>query len=182
MDYYLLSLLDPVAVPRAYWITDTSVKFQIRGSHVMLIEPSEGNYRRILADSQSSGEFDMEILSQLFGDTAMILPHRRLALLVDEFRNEDHARKLYMAEDPDEEWNAMAVVSRACLVHFSDWALPKPWLPHTDEQWNVALPDCLEGDREAPDKPKCADVFMWTSIYEDYYRDRDQICGTLLDA
>jgi hypothetical protein len=158
------------------------VKTQILSSHVMLIAPNAGNYDRILADAQASGDFDMEVLNRLFGESAMILPHRRLALLTGEFRNKDHTHKLYMAEDPDEEWNAMAEVSRACLVHFSDWPLPKPWLPHTDEQWNSALPDCLEGDRETPDKPKCADVFMWTSIYEDYHREKDQVCGPLLDV
>lgn len=124
MDHYFLSPLAPVAVPRAYWLNDkgASIKDQMLGSHVMLIELNEGNYHRIIDEAKSSGAFDMEVLNHLFRDSAMILPHRRIALLTGEFRAKDHDR--YMSEDKDEEWNAMAEVSRAYLVNFSDWPLP----------------------------------------------------------
>lgn len=143
----------------------------------MLIEPDEDNYNRIIQEAKSSGDFDMEVLNHLFSDSAMILPHRRLALLTGEFRTTDHER--YMAEDKDEEWNAMAEVSRAYLVHFSDWPLPKPWQHHSDAQWAAALPACPDDAVETPDKPRCADRFMWTGIYEDYYREKEAICNQL---
>ncbi|KAB8255431.1 nucleotide-diphospho-sugar transferase [Aspergillus pseudonomiae] len=180
MDHYFLSPLAPVAVPRAYWLNDpdTSIKDQMLGSHVMLIEPNEGNFRRIIKEAKSSGAFDMEVLNHLFRDSAMILPHRRYALLTGEFRGKNHDR--YLSEDKDAKWNAMAEVSRAYLVHFSDWPLPKPWLPHSDTQWEAALPDCGDDNVEMDDRPDCADRFMWMGFYEDYYQDRKDICIPLM--
>ena len=179
MDHYFLAPLAPIAVPRAYWLNtkDTSVKDQILGSHVMLIEPNEGRHKTIVAEAISSGDFDMEVINRLFSDSAMILPHRRLALLTGEFRATDHHK--YTADDESEEWNAMQEVSRAYLVHFSDWPLPKPWMPRTPEQWNAALPNCPEDDVERPDRPRCADQFMWKGIYADYDRHKGKRCGIL---
>ncbi|KAH8433295.1 N-acetylglucosaminyltransferase [Aspergillus melleus] len=179
MDHYFLAPLAPVAVPRAYWLDgdDTSVKAQILGSHVMLIEPNEGNYRRILDEALASGDFDMEVLNHLFSDSAMILPHRRLALLTGEFRAADHQR--YMSEDKDQTWNAHAELSRAYLVHFSDWPLPKPWKPRSEEQWQSLMPPCPEDDVETTDKPRCADRLSWTSLYEDYDYDKTHVCAAL---
>ena len=179
MDHYFLSPLAPVAVPRAYWLNDkeASIKDQMLGSHVMLIEPNEGNYHRIIDEAKRSGAFDMEVLNHLFRDSAMILPHRRIALLTGEFRAKDHDQ--YMSEDKDEEWNAMAEASRAYLVHFSDWPLPKPWLRHSDAQWKAALPVCRDDDVETIDRPRCADTVMWAGFYEDYYNDQKEVCGSL---
>lgn len=83
-----LSPKAPVAVPRAYWLNDkgASIKDQMLGSHVMLIEPNMNNYRRIIEEATASGDFDMEVLNRLFKDSAMILPHRRIALLTGELR------------------------------------------------------------------------------------------------
>lgn len=150
------------------------------GSHVMLIEPNEANYRLIIEEATSSGAFDMEVLNRLFWDSAMILPHRRIALLTGEFRSQDHGR--YMSEDKDEEWNAMAEVSRAYLVHFSDWPLPKPWLHPSEAQFKSAQPACDEDEVERSDRPKCADRFMWLGFYGDYYHDRKEICTPLGDS
>jgi hypothetical protein len=178
MDHYFLAPLAPIAVPRAYWLNekDASLKNQILGSHVMLLEPNEGRYKRIVEEALTSGDFDMEVINHLFSDSAMILPHRRLALLTGEFRSTDHQK--YLA-DEDEEWNAMAEVSRAYLVHFSDWPLPKPWKPRTPEQWNSALPVCSPDDAERPDRPKCADKFMWMGFYEDYDLYKEKKCSIL---
>lgn len=179
MDHYFLSPKAPVAVPRAYWLGDkgASIKDQMLGSHVMLIEPNVNNYKRIIDDATASGDFDMEVLNHLFKDSALILPHRRIALLTGEFRQSDHDR--YMSEDKDEEWNAMAEVSRAYLVHFSDWPLPKPWLHHTDALWESTLPACPGGDIERADRPRCADRVMWAGLYEEYYLDKKSVCRIL---
>ncbi|KAK4861590.1 hypothetical protein LT330_003625 [Penicillium expansum] len=179
MDHYFLSPMAPVAVPRAYWLNDkgASIKDQMLGSHVMLIEPNVNTYKRIIDEATASGDFDMEVLNHLFKDSAMILPHRRLALLTGEFRQSDHDR--YMSENKDEEWNAMAEVSRAYLVHFSDWPLPKPWLYHTDAEWEAALPACPDNDTEHADRPRCADRVMWSGFYESYYRDKESVCSIL---
>ncbi|KAL2823011.1 hypothetical protein BJX63DRAFT_417401 [Aspergillus granulosus] len=169
--FHAFALTDPVAVARAYWLNDkdTNLKGQMLGSHVMLIEPNEGNFRRILAETKSSGAFDMEVLNRLFADSAMILPHRRYALLTGEFRNKDH--QWYLAEDQDAEWHAVAEVSRAYLL----------WLPHSEAQWQAALPECGEDEVvETVDRPRCADRLMWTGLYEDYYRDQKEVCPLLM--
>ncbi|RMZ75393.1 hypothetical protein DV737_g5332, partial [Chaetothyriales sp. CBS 132003] len=181
INFLFLAPNSPVAVPRAYWLTereDDVVAKQILGSHIMLIEPNIHRYQRIIDQGVRNGDLDMEILNTLFQDSATILPHRRLALLTGEFRNKDHRK--YLAPDEDEEWNAMGEVSRAYLVHFSDRPLPKPWKPRTEAQWQMALPACLDDDVETPDRPSCADRFMWTGFYTDYDHDRELYCRALI--
>ncbi|KAH6876547.1 nucleotide-diphospho-sugar transferase [Thelonectria olida] len=174
MDHYFLSPLSPIAVPRAYWLNeaDTEIAKQVLGSHVMLLEPDEKRYHKIINEALSSGDFDMEVINHMFRDSAMILPHRRLALLTGEFRATNHSK--YLAPDVDVEWNAMGEVSRAVLVHFSDWPLPKPWKKHSQKQWETVMPACPDDDVETEDKPRCADRLMWTGFYEDYnmYKDK----------
>lgn len=175
MDHYFLAPQAAVAVPRAYWLNENNTVKQVLGSHVMLLEPNKARCKKIVDEALKSGDFDMEVINHMFKDSAMILPHRRLALLTGEFRGKDHQKYLAPNEE-DEEWNAMAEVSRAYLVHFSDWPLPKPWVPHTTAQWEAALPECLKDEKERPDRPKCADRVMWESIYEDYKTDKAQYC------
>ncbi|KAL7952429.1 glycosyltransferase family 8 protein [Trichoderma compactum] len=175
MDFLFLSPDSPVAMPRAYWLTDREHAKQILGSHLMLIEPNTHRYKRIINEALRSGDFDMDVLNELFKDSAMILPHRRLALLTGEFRTKDHSK--YLAPDEQGEWNAMVEASRAYLVHFSDWPLPKPWKSHTEAQWQAALPECPEDDIEKPDRPRCADRLVWTGFYNDYDNDKRAYCG-----
>lgn len=179
MDHYFLSPAAPVAVARAYWLNekDTEIGKQVLGSHVMLIEPNEKRYHKIVEEAKRTGEFDMEVINHMFKDSAMILPHRRLAMLTGEMRTKDHSK--YLAPDDDIEWNAMAEVSRAYLVHFSDWPLPKPWVSHSNQQWEAALPECPDDDEEKPDRPRCADRVMWTGFYEDYDREKANQCAIL---
>jgi alpha-N-acetylglucosamine transferase len=179
MDHYFLAPMAPVAVPRAYWLNekDTDVAKQILGSHVMLIEPQKERYRQILKEALRSGDFDMEVVNRMFKDSAMILPHRRLALLTGEFRKTEHSQ--YLAGEEGEEWNAMGEVSRSVLVHFSDWPLPKPWLPRSRKQWENVMPKCSKTDVETADKPKCADQMMWKSFYETYDMEKKIQCKML---
>ncbi|KAH7111097.1 glycosyltransferase family 8 protein [Dendryphion nanum] len=179
LDHYFLAPTARLAVPRAYWLNgDTiSIAEQTICSHVMLLQPDEYYYSSIMNETQRSKEFDMEVINNLFKGSAMILPHRRLALLTGEFRTRDHQK--YLREEPDSEWNAMAEVSRSVLVHFSDWPLPKPWKPRTQQQWEAALPACDENDerdKERPDRPPCADRMMWTGFYKDYDKDKEEVC------
>ncbi|KAF9878861.1 glucose n-acetyltransferase [Colletotrichum karsti] len=181
MDHYFLSPKAPVAVPRAYWLNeqDTDIAKQVLGSHVMLIEPDEKRYHKIINEAMTTGEFDMEVINHMFKGSAMILPHRRLALLTGEFRAKDHSK--YLAPEEDEEWNAMAEVSRSYLVHFSDWPLPKPWLPRTKQQWQAVMPECPKDAVAKPDQPRCADRFMWTGFYEDYDREKSNQCSIVME-
>ncbi|KAK1978153.1 glucose N-acetyltransferase [Colletotrichum cereale] len=177
MDHYFLAPMAAVAVPRAYWLNekDTPVAEQVLSSHVMLIEPNRARYTKIVKQALRSGDIDMEVINHMFKDSAMILPHRRLALLTGEFHSKDH--KKYLAPDDDNDWNAMEEVSGSYLVHFSDWPLPKPWKPHTDAQWQAALPDCPEEEEDKPDRPRCADRTVWSTIYSDFKDDRKKYCS-----
>ncbi|KPM42818.1 hypothetical protein AK830_g3769 [Neonectria ditissima] len=157
----------------------TDIAKQVLGSHVMLIEPNEARHKKIMDEALQSGEFDMEVLNYMFRDSAMILPHRRLALLTGEFRTQDHEK--YLALDVDEEWNAMGEVSRAYLVHFSDWPLPKPWKRRTKKQWEDALPECRDDDVEREDRPRCSDRVTWMDFYETYDREKKARCNGLYD-
>ncbi|KAI9157882.1 Glucose N-acetyltransferase 1 [Paramyrothecium foliicola] len=176
MDHYFLSPLAALAVPRAYWLTkkEDNLAQQVLGSHVMLLEPNEKQYNKIMDEALKSGDFDMEVINHMFKDSAMILPHRRLALLSGEFRSNDHSK--YLAPNDDEEWNAMGEVSRSVLVHFSDWPLPKPWLPRTEAQWQQALPECREDDVGTADRPPCDNRMMWTGFYRDYDMYKEKFC------
>ncbi|KAH8665555.1 nucleotide-diphospho-sugar transferase [Ilyonectria robusta] len=176
MDHYFLAPLAPVAVPRAYWLNDddAAVGKQLVGSHIMLIEPNQDRYKQIIDEALASGDFDMEIVNRMFGRSAMILPHRRLAMLSGELRATNHSK--YLAPDVGEEWNAMGEISRAYLVHFSDWPLPKPWKHRTQKQWEAALPICRDDDVETEDKPRCADRFMWSGLYQDYDDGKERHC------
>ncbi|KAK4192993.1 nucleotide-diphospho-sugar transferase [Podospora australis] len=180
MDRYFLAPRAAVAVPRAYWMNEhgrnASFHDQVLGSHVMLVEPNTHQYQRVVEEARVSGDFDMEVVNHLFKDSAMILPHRGLALLTGEFRSKDHSK--YLAGDEDDVWDAVAEAASASLVHFSDWPLPKPWIRHSDEQWNDALPTCPDdGDkRRNKSKRDCPDRTVWASFYEDHASYMAQVC------
>lgn len=179
MDSYFLSPMAAVAVPRAYWLIDGNAALgkQVLASHVMLIEPNEARYRKIMDEAVRSGDFDMEILNHMFDKSAMILPHRRLALLTGEFRETDHSR--YLSPDVDEVWNATTEASKSFLVHFSDWPLPKPWENRTLEEWETALPVCQRRSVKEVDRSRCADHDVWTGFYETYDSERENHCEVL---
>ncbi|PNP43022.1 hypothetical protein TGAMA5MH_04955 [Trichoderma gamsii] len=179
MDSLFLAPDSPVALPRAYWLTErhNGTVTQILGSHLMLIEPNTHLYEKIVGEATRSGEFDMEVMNELFKDSAMILPHRRIALLTGEFRAKEHRK--YLAPDEDEEWNPINELKMAFLVHFSDWPLPKPWKSHSEAQWEAALPECLDNDKGMPGLPRCADRVVWTGVYSDYDRDKAAYCQIL---
>jgi hypothetical protein len=45
------------------------------------------------------GNFNIKVINYLFKDSAIILPYRRLALLIGEFRAKDH--RAYLTPDKD---------------------------------------------------------------------------------
>ncbi|PGH02091.1 hypothetical protein AJ79_07728 [Helicocarpus griseus UAMH5409] len=124
MDELFLLPPSPVAMPRAYWMDPHDF---VMTSALMLIEPSEFEFKRI---EQSISEalphhFDMEIVNDLYNNSALILPHRPYILLTGEFRNTDHIR--YMGNSL-ESWDPEKILWQAKFVHFSDWPVPKPWI------------------------------------------------------
>ncbi|KAK3995644.1 nucleotide-diphospho-sugar transferase [Cladorrhinum sp. PSN332] len=179
MDHYFQAPRAALAVPRAYWLNNKTANLadQVLGSHVMLLEPNQGRYQRMINEAKESGDYDMEVINHMFKDSAMILPHRGLALLTGEFRSEDHSS--YLAGDEDDTWDAMAEAASAYLVHFSDWPLPKPWVQHSEGQWDAALPKCNGDGESRSTRRDCPDRVVWTGFYESYSRERDQQCKFL---
>ncbi|CCT71672.1 related to GNT1 alphaN-acetylglucosamine transferase K. lactis [Fusarium fujikuroi] len=161
----------PVAMPRAYWISPE----KILSSQLMLIQPSETEFSRIMEKVQSvkSGEYDMEIVNQLYGDSALIFPHRRYDLLSGEFRNDNHAH--YLGSEL-ETWDPAAAYSEAKLIHFSDWPLPKPWKLMPEEDRLAAQPNCTQ---TAIGEEDCTARIIWNSLYTDF-RAKRKVCATSL--
>ena len=123
------------------------------------VQKPEINLRPFDVISTSKG--DATVINQMFRDSAMILPRRRLALLTGEFRNQDHSK--YMAPDEDEKWNAMGEVSRSVLVHFSDWPLPKPWISRSNNLWESTMTDGAVPIKSCRQVSTRCTTWRWTS-------------------
>ncbi|MCJ1366231.1 N-acetylglucosaminyltransferase [Acarospora aff. strigata] len=163
----------PVALPRAYWINP---KEHILSSQVMLIEPSEFEFDRVLQAIKDKGEddFDMEIVNKLYQDNAMILPHRPYNLLTGEFRAEDHSH--YLGNEL-EEWHPDAALSEAKLLHFSDWPIPKPWISTPEHLREEKPPKCQLHQTTGVENCRSRDI--WLGLYSDFRERRQTICGLL---
>ncbi|KAG4275389.1 hypothetical protein FPRO04_14407 [Fusarium proliferatum] len=152
---------------------DNADEKEILSTMVMLIEPSEVEFARIMSkmDSASSSDYDMEIINSLYRNNALVLPHRHYALLTGEFRSESHAK--YLGSDV-EPWDPARAYNEAKLVHFSDWPFPKPWL-HTNEELRLKLQlKCMNAGGGAVD---CTARIIWNSFYTDFQKKRKEICS-----
>lgn len=170
MDELFLLPPAPVAMPRAYWLFPDD---PVLSSQVMLIEPSKVEFARIeeKIKSASINDYDMEIVNYLYHDSALVLPHRPYDMISGEFRTEDHAK--YLGSDV-EVWNPAAVYNEAKLVHFSDWPLPKPWLPDPQNLQIEIQPNCTTTTDGLED---CSARIIWNSFYTDFKNKRKEVCG-----
>lgn len=152
----------PVAMLRAYWkLPETKALTSL----LILLEPSATEYERLMDEARGQGDYDMEILNRLYGDSALILPHREYGLLSGEFRSKDH--KYYLGNG-HEVWDAEKVISEASLVHFSDWPLPKPWIMWPHNLITDMVPKCKrKGEGE-----DCKDKNVWLKLYDDFRQRR----------
>ncbi|OHE93069.1 glucose N-acetyltransferase [Colletotrichum orchidophilum] len=160
IDELFLSPPATVAVPRAYWLYPEK---KIVASHIMLVQPSVAEFARIVAKVEHAEreEYDMEIINDLYKDSAMILPHRPYALLTRSFGG-DH-QDYYLGND-NEVWNPAAVYREAKYLHFSDWPMHKPWLKSPDSLIKESQPDCVirNGTED------CTGREIWYSFYTDF--------------
>jgi alpha-N-acetylglucosamine transferase len=159
----------PVAMPCAYWISLEKAF----SSHVLQIKPSETELTRIMERVQAAvyGEYDMEIVNQLYRDSALMFPHRRYALLSGAFCNENHALYLGSAISI---WDPVSVYDEIKLIHFSDWPLPKPWKPMPEEKRLETQPNCT---LTADGMEDCTARSIWNRLYTDF-RAKRKICNT----
>lgn len=159
MDELFLLPRCPVAMPRAYWLQSQN----LLSSHLVLLQPSAADFERIAETIEEADrdDYDMEILNELFGDSAMVLPHRQYATSTGEFRRKDH--KGYLGTDR-EPWDPVAAFNEAKYVHFSDWPVPKPWLETPQDVLEKEQPKC-HGEGDGAD---CSDRDIWNGIYSDF--------------
>lgn len=165
-----------VAMPRAYWLLPQS---KALSSLLAVIEPSFREHS-VLTQSLKAAQagqielnltenrYDMEILNERYGDSAMVLPHRQYALISGEFRTKHHYN--FLGND-QEEWNPDRVLANAKFVHFSDWPLPKPWVMWSQEQLAKLQPAC-DNNPGTPEESGCRDREVWKQLYDDFRRKR----------
>jgi hypothetical protein len=104
---------------------------------------------------------DMDIVSDMFKDHALIIPHRPYNLLTGEFRNREHTNYLGVGDDEEKEkWNSDAIFTEAKYVHFSDWPYPKPWIEPLNRIPTERPPKCEPDD--------CRDQEVWLGLHKDF--------------
>lgn len=146
---------------------------------MIVIEPSFREYSALMEaakpamhgqvdTSQTEKRYDMELLNDRYGDSALVLPHRQYGLITGEFRSKDH--KVFLANEY-EKWDPDRVLSEAKFVHFSDWPLPKPWVMWPHEQLAEIQPKC-DYNPGTPDESGCRDREVWKKLYDDFRRRR----------
>lgn len=177
MDELFLMPPAPVAMPRAYWLYPDN---KILSSQVVLIQPSEAEFERVSEKIENAGsrDYDMEIVNDLYIDSAMILPHRPYDMLTGEFRSQDHTK--YLGSDR-EVWDPVAVYNEAKIAHFSDWPIPKPWIPTPEHLREEKQPICII--KEDGSGEDCTSREIWNSFYSDFREQREvslQLCVPLL--
>ncbi|PWY80493.1 nucleotide-diphospho-sugar transferase [Aspergillus heteromorphus CBS 117.55] len=173
-----------VAMPRAYW--NLPEKKQL-SSLLIVLEPSFKEwyalmdsaraieYGQVEANVSSRYKYDMELMNERYGDTAMVLPHRQYGLVSGEFRRDEH--RAFLGNEY-EEWDPEKALAEAKLVHFSDWPLPKPWVMWPQELIADMLPKC-KVKPGTPHESGCKDREIWKKLYDDFRRRRRDICKLL---
>ncbi|MCJ1423697.1 N-acetylglucosaminyltransferase [Sticta canariensis] len=163
LDELFLLPKAPVAMPRAYWKLPRTMELT---SLLILLQPSATEFERLMDEARGEGDYDGEILNRLYGNSALILPHREYGLISGEFRSEEH--KNYLG-NVHEVWDAEKVISEASLVHFSDWPLPKPWVMWPHNLIQKIMPKCK---RKGKGEEDCRDKHVWLELYNDFRKRR----------
>ncbi|KAI1694279.1 glucose N-acetyltransferase 1 [Ditylenchus destructor] len=159
MDELFLAPSSPVAMPRAYWL---GFDKRFLSAQIVLIEPSKTEFDRLMRAMRvaKADDYDMDIVNNLYKDSALILPHRPYNLLTGEFRATNHAGYL---GNPEEKWDPDAVLKEAKFLHFSDWPVPKKEQPKCEKDPNTGQENCR--NRE-----------LWLGFYSDFKRRRQEVC------
>ena len=164
MDELFLLPPTPVAMPRAYWLNKPEKDKIVLSSQLVLIQPSVGEFNRVknAIDNAKGGDFDMEIVNNLYGLDCMIIPHRKYDLLTGEFRSKGK-HSTYLGNEY-EGWDPEKALKEASFLHFSDWPMPKPWLGASAEVQSKTQPECENVDG----KEDCRARDIWLGFYSDF--------------
>lgn len=171
MDELFLLPPCPLAIPRAYWLYPEK---KILSSQIMLIQPSAAEFDRVnrAIDKATKDDYDMEIVNYLYADSALILPHRPYDLLTAEFRREKNNHAYYLGSET-EPWDAVKIFNEAKFLHFSDWPVPKPWLPTPEQIRKEKEPKCTDQGGA-----NCVEREIWNGIYTEFKERRARVCAS----
>jgi hypothetical protein len=161
MDELFLLPPAPVAMPRAYWLNQPFLSSQL-----VLIQPSTYEFARIEEAIQTAkgGDFDMEIVNNLYNNSCIIIPHRRYDVLTGEFRGKgSHASYL---GNTYETWDPEVAFKEAKFLHFSDWPVPKPWIDASDGVIEDNQPKYKLGHDNVTED--CRARALWLGFYADF--------------
>ncbi|RCI09326.1 hypothetical protein L249_1413 [Ophiocordyceps polyrhachis-furcata BCC 54312] len=173
MDELFLLPPCPVAMPRAYWLYPEK---KMLSSQLMLVQPSSSEFQRIMekVNGAKGSDYDMEIVNDLYQDSAMILPHRPYDLLTAEFRTDNHVN--YLGSDR-EAWDPVAAYNEAKFIHFSDWPVPKPWIAMPEHVRAEKQPKCRNKDGVE----QCVERDFWNGFYDDFRKRREVSSSSVVD-
>ncbi|KAI0398493.1 glucose N-acetyltransferase [Xylariaceae sp. FL0594] len=168
MDELFLIPPCPVAMPRAYWLLPDK---KILSSQLMLVQPSDVEFDRIMknVEAADTSDYDMEIVNQLYSDSAMILPHRPYDLLTGEFRADKHEN--YLGTDR-EQFDPVTIFNEAKYLHFSDWPVPKPWISMSEGVRQKEQPKCVTINGQED----CTARKLWNEFYSEFRERRSRVC------
>ncbi|PWY74496.1 nucleotide-diphospho-sugar transferase [Aspergillus sclerotioniger CBS 115572] len=177
MDELFLLPPSPVAIPRAYWLNFDD---RVMSSQLMLVQPSAVEFSRIEQSIAAAGskEYDMEIVNDLYRDSACILPHRPYNLVTGEFRSKNHTAYLGNSQ---ELWDPAEVLRETKFLHFSDWPVPKPWIQAPETVIAEKKPEC-EMDSQTGRYDDCRARDIWLGLYDDFAQRRQRVCGMSLST
>ncbi|KAJ5452897.1 hypothetical protein N7445_001080 [Penicillium cf. griseofulvum] len=172
MDELFFAPPCPLGIPRAYWLNPDE---RVQSSMLLLIQPSHFEFKRITAaiNNASRSEYDMEIVNNLYKDSALILPHRPWTMLTGEFRGDTHTK--YLGND-QEAWNPDEMVREAKFIHFSDWPVSKPWIETPLSIMEREKPRC-QFNATSGQEDDCRNRDYWLGFYSDFKKRRADICG-----
>jgi alpha-N-acetylglucosamine transferase len=164
-----------LAMPRAYW---EGAHSGILSPKLMVLQPSYREYKLLMEVSQGvmhgqvttnvSRGYDMDLLNQRFGSSAIVLPHRQYGLTTGEFRTKDH--RTFLGNDY-EKWDPDRTLAEARLIHFTDSPLPKPWIMWPHGLMTEMLPKC-DVKPGTYEESGCRDREVWKKIYDNYRQKR----------
>ncbi|KAL8758812.1 MAG: hypothetical protein Q9199_001223 [Rusavskia elegans] len=177
MDELFLLPPVPLAIPRAYWLNASD---RVMSSQLLLIQPSDFEYARIskAIDAAGPNEYDMDIITNLYRDNALILPHRPYNMLTGEYRNVG-SHKAYMGSE-EEPFDSETALKEVKYIHFSDWPMPKPWITASSDVRQEKMPPCIEIPKT--NSTDCRQQKTWLGFYDDFARRRADICNITVSA
>lgn len=157
----------PIAMPRAYWLLDSAKPIRVLSPDVMLVQPSATEFARLQrrVKKAASNEYDLDLINDLYLDSAMVLPHRGYTMLSSEFRGSEEGHALYLGSE-DEIWDPATAYDESKLIKFSDWGVPKPWIRMNNEDREEHQPLCVVQSDGSED---CTERLIWNSLYDDYW-------------